>query len=75
VEEATYDEQRRRLRQSCVRLAAQVARAAGVPIEVVHRSCHRKLGFRQTEASIAQLERKERILKKKLLELNGKSVE
>ena len=74
-ETVTYDEQRRRLRQSCVRLAAQVARAAGVPIEVVHRSCHRKLGFRQTEASIAQLERKERVLKKKLLELNGKSGE
>ena len=71
----TYDEQRRRLRQSCVRLAAQVARAAGVPVEVVHRSCHRNLGFRQTEASIAQLERKERVLKLKLLELNGRSMD
>jgi hypothetical protein len=67
-----YDDLRQQKRRICSRLAASVARASGIAVEVIHRECHQRLGVRQGEASLDDLGRKESLLIARLLQLHGR---
>ena len=67
----SYDEQRARLRHECNQLAQRIAQELGLTSGRVHQIFGRRLGFRQPEATIAQLQAKADLLRKRVLDLGA----
>ena len=64
-----YDEQRARLRHECNQLAQRIAQELGLTSGRVHQILGRRLGFRQADATIAQLQTKVDLLRQRVLGL------
>ena len=64
-----YDEQRARLRHECNQLAQRIAQELGLTSGRVHQILGRRLGFRQADATIAQLQTKADLLRQRVLGL------
>ena len=65
-----YDEKRARLRRECNQLAERIAQDLGLTSGRVHQIFGRHLGFRQTDATIAQLEAKADLLRQRVMDLS-----
>ena len=66
-----YDEKRARLRRECNQLAERIAQELGLTSGRVHQIFGRHLGFRQTDATIAQLEAKADLLRQRVMGLGA----
>ena len=64
-----YDERRARLRHECNQLAQRIAHELSLTPGRVHQIVKRLLGFRQADATIAQLQIKADLLRQRVLEL------
>ena len=64
-----YDERKAALRRECSQLAQQIAQELGMTSGRVHQIFNRHLGFRQTDATIAQLQEKVDLLRLRVLDL------
>ena len=67
--EETYDERVARLRQDCRRLTALIAYELNAPAMEIERFYRKHLGFGQAGATLAQLEHKHDVLRRKAGEL------
>ncbi len=66
-----YDEKRARLRRECNQLAERIAQELGLTSGRVHQIFSRHLGFRQTDATIAQLQAKADLLRERVMDLGA----
>ena len=65
----SYDEQRASLRHECNQLAQRLAQELGLTSGRVHQIFGRRLGFRQPDATIAQLQVKADLLRQRVSDL------
>lgn len=66
-----YDEKRARLRRECNQLAERIAQELGLTSGRVHQIFGSHLGFRQTDATIAQLQAKADLLRQRVMGLGA----
>jgi len=66
-----YDEKRARLRRECNQMAERIAQELGMTSGRVHQIFGRHLGFRQTDATIAQLQAKVDLLRQRVMDLGA----